>query len=469
MELIETILCYSFGLTNIFLYLYLIMYIYQKRKLYPFVKTSPLSSILFLFCIFFHQFNYFLMSWFVYRDDIKSQKLIKTINSVNTHCFFIIPIYYRMEFLNPLSKYNFYHLTYNSQNPSFDVKKSNEFFEGLKNRTNPDFYAASKSLIILIILNSFLIFFLSTNARCFFFNFSIYFSETFFESECEFYNSFKILIFFNFLRQFIFYCEILYFLNSLCELWKYPIKSDIFYIRLEMTVNFSWFLSHAILYHYYALFNENKTFFGTVIYNDLIDFSIVILHLFIVQLRKKKKIKNKGNDAILMNKPPHIKMINQYGKFMRNYICFTFFKKYINKKEGQYNYGNKYLKFFVDFYLFKLHLKRPNTLKKTDLIIHAYYLYSTYFRRGGKNENTFLDIPSENSDDIEKGSQIGFCLPRNKLNTIFDEAFRYINNKLYNIYAIIMNHKNDNKIINNLLSHTEFDEIKEEVLKELYD
>jgi hypothetical protein len=32
-----------------------------------------------------------------------------------------------------------------------------------------------------------------------------------------------------------------------------------------------------------------------------------------------------------------------------------------------------------------------------------------------------------------------------------------------------MNHKNDNKIINNLLSHTEFDEIKEEVLKELYD
>ena len=71
MELIETILCYSFGLTNIFLYLYLIMYIYQKRKLYPFVKTSPLSSILFLFCIFFHQFNYFLMSWFVYRDDIK--------------------------------------------------------------------------------------------------------------------------------------------------------------------------------------------------------------------------------------------------------------------------------------------------------------------------------------------------------------------------------------------------------------
>ena len=32
-----------------------------------------------------------------------------------------------------------------------------------------------------------------------------------------------------------------------------------------------------------------------------------------------------------------------------------------------------------------------------------------------------------------------------------------------------MNHRYENKMINNLLSHTEFDEIKEEVLKEFYD
>ena len=468
MELIETILCYSFSLTNIFLFLYLIMYIYQKRKVYPFSKTSPLCSILFIICLFFHQFLYFIMCWLVYRDDISSQKLIKTINSINTHCLFIIPIYYRMKFLTPLVKYNFYHLTYNSQSPSFDLEKSNEFYNQLKHNSNPDFSSATKGFILLIILNSLFLFLLSTNLKCILYHFSNYTPESFFDSICEFYNTKNFLIIAHFIRQFIFYAEILYFLNKLCELWKYPIKSDIFYIRLEMTVNFSWFIFHGLLYHYYALFNETVNFFGTIIYNDLIDFSIVILHLFIVQLRKKKKIKSKGMEAIMINKPPYIKMINQYGKFMRNFICFTFFKNYINDK-SQYNYINKYLKFYVDFYLFKLHLKRPNTLKKTDLIIHAYYLYSTYFRRGGKNENTFLDIPSENSDDIEKGSQVGFCLPRTKLNTIFDEAFRYINNKLYNIYAIIMNHRYENKMINNLLSHTEFDEVKEEVLKEFYD
>jgi hypothetical protein len=373
-----------------------------------------------------------------------------------------------MKFLTPLVKYNFYHLTYNSQSPSFDLEKSNEFYNQLKHNSNPDFSSATKGFILLIILNSLFLFLLSTNLKCILYHFSNYTPESFFDSICEFYNTKNFLIIAHFIRQFIFYVEILYFLNKLCELWKYPIKSDIFYIRLEMTVNFSWFIFHGLLYHYYALFNDTVNFFGTIIYNDLIDFSIVILHLFIVQLRKKKKIKSKGMEAIMINKPPYIKMINQYGKFMRNFICFTFFKKYINDK-NQYKFGNKYLKFYVDFYLFKLHLKRPNTLKKTDLIIHAYYLYSTYFRRGGKNENTFLDIPSENSDDIEKGSQVGFCLPRTKLNTIFDEAFRYINNKLYNIYAIIMNHRYENKMINNLLSHTEFDEVKEEVLKEFYD
>ena len=437
MELIETILCYSFSLTNIFLFLYLIMYIYQKRKVYPFSKTSPLCSILFIICLFFHQFLYFIMCWLVYRDDISSQKLIKTINSINTHCLFIIPIYYRMKFLTPLVKYNFYHLTYNSQSPSFDLEKSNEFYNQLKHNSNPDFSSATKGFILLIILNSLFLFLLSTNLKCILYHFSNYTPESFFDSICEFYNTKNFLIIAHFIRQFIFYVEILYFLNKLCELWKYPIKSDIFYIRLE------WFIFHGLLYHYYALFNETVNFFGTIIYNDLIDFSIVILHLFIVQLRKKKKIKNKGMEAIMINKPPYIKMINQYGKFMRNFICFTFFKKYINDK-NQYKFGNKYLKFYVDFYLFK-------------------------FRRGGKNENTFLDIPSENSDDIEKGSQVGFCLPRTKLNTIFYVAFKYINNKLYNIYAIIMNHRYENKMINNLLSHTEFDEIKEEVLKEFYD
>lgn len=99
MELIETVLCYCFGLTNIFLILYLLIYLTQKRKAFPYSKSSLYCSILFVGCIFLHQLLYFFISWSVYRDDLALQKLLKTINSINTHCLFIIPIAFRMNVL----------------------------------------------------------------------------------------------------------------------------------------------------------------------------------------------------------------------------------------------------------------------------------------------------------------------------------------------------------------------------------
>jgi hypothetical protein len=54
-------------------------------------------------------------------------------------------------------------------------------------------------------------------------------------------------------------------------------------------------------------------------------------------------------------------------------------------------------------------------------------------------------------------------LPRSKLNIIYDEVFQFALNKLYNIYVIILNNKNENKKLCKIFSHLEFDEVKESI------
>ena len=131
---------------------------------------------------------------------------------------------------------------------------------------------------------------------------------------------------------------------------------------------------------------------------------------------------------------------------MRNYFCFTYFKKYILETSKDRKILHL-LDFWVDYYLYKLHLKKPNILKKTDLIIHAYYLYCNYFKRDKINESSYncLDIPIDHLDLIEKASQKGFCMARTELDKIYDEAFGYINNKLYNIYCNMLSSKSEQR------------------------
>lgn len=180
MELIETVLCYCFGLTNIFLILYLLIYLTQKRKAYPYSKSSPYCSILFVGCIFLHQLLYFFMSWSVYRDDLALQKLLKTINSINTHCLFIIPIAFRMNVLEKIAKYNFYHLTYQSYNKQFSHQESDVYFNSRLSQPNQDFFFFLYGSLWFITANIILGFLLSyKTTRCFLYNSSSFTNDNF--------------------------------------------------------------------------------------------------------------------------------------------------------------------------------------------------------------------------------------------------------------------------------------------------
>ena len=118
--------------------------------------------------------------------------------------------------------------------------------------------------------------------------------------------------------------------------------------------------------------------------------------------------------------------------------------------------------FYVDYYLYKIHIKKDELVKKTDLIIHANFLYYKYFKRDD-NRNSLLDLPPEKLEKIEKKSKDDFCFPRKELYTIYDEAYTTIKDKLYTIYYQLMKNKNEVAKVEKILEYTELDEIKEEV------
>lgn len=468
MELIETVLCYCFGLTNIFLLLYLMVLIFQKRKEHPYSKTSPFCSLFFIFCIFFHQVLYFIMSWVVYRDNLAVIKRIKVISTINSHCLFILPIIARMKAVLNLAKYNYYHLTYASQSQNFSVQASDDYFIKRLNNPNQDYLMFKYGFGIFFSVNLLLYFLLKfTTTKCLLYNVTS-FSKTLFDLECN-YNLPYQLIIFDTVKNICYFGEMFYFVYNLFSLWMYPLSSDIFYIRFEFLINLSWFLFHNV-YHWYVQFTPDVTFFSQFLFNDVNDFSFLIMHLFLIQQRKKKP-KKKNKVKAVDNKPKYISIINTYSKFMRNYICFSYFKNYIKERQ-QFTSHSNLLNFWVDYYLFKLHLKKSNVLKKTDLIIHAYYIYCNYFRRESiklstqENGGGIIDIPIETLDKIEKASQIGFCMTRTELDKVFDEAFEYIDNILLNIYIGMLRNKHNIKRLSNIFLHTEFDELKEEVINE---
>ena len=57
-------------------------------------------------------------------------------------------------------------------------------------------------------------------------------------------------------------------------------------------------------------------------------------------------------------------------------------------------------------------------------------------------------------------------MTRTELDKVFDEAFEYIDNILLNIYIGMLRNKHNIKRLSNIFLHTEFDELKEEVISE---
>ena len=112
MELIGALVYYVFSLTNIFLLLFILKGILSQSKIYPFNKTDPYSESLFIICVLFHQFFYFVYSYYIYYDDISRQNLFRIFSSVFDHFLCFFPLIYKINSVTKLFKYSYQHLSF---------------------------------------------------------------------------------------------------------------------------------------------------------------------------------------------------------------------------------------------------------------------------------------------------------------------------------------------------------------------
>ena len=498
MELIGTLVYYSLGLMNIFLLIYIIRTLLSNAKIYPFNKTDPYTESLFISCILIHQLIYFLYSHNIYLDDIKIENICLIISSFFDHFLCFIPLIIKINAVAEVFKYSYLHLSYDYSNnieSKEDKEKYENIIENSKNNhnkkvliyekfyqkraknPNPDFKRALIIFIIIILLVSGLLSMLYYYpiSKCFLFYSLFGINSAINDMQCIDIDNFSNIIISLFLfKSIIYYSLLCYVVNILFNLWKYEIKRDIFFIRLEITINCLWVICHNFIFHSYLIFTKRPTTFDTLIFNFLIDFSFTLIHLFFTRIKEKQKIKDIKNkqedlldsDNLIDNKrqknPEHILIMNDFKKFLKNNICFLSMKKYV-KNNPELSYINTFLEFYVDYYLFKIHLKRDEVVKKTDLIIHAYFLYNKYFKRDDNNNN-LLDVPFDIIEEIEEQSKEEFCFTRKQLYNIYDNAFNIINNKLYNIYVLLMEDKKAIGELEQILKYTELDEIKDEII-----
>ena len=496
MELIGALVYYSFALTNIFLLLFILKSILSQAKIYPFNKTDPYLESLFLFCVLFHQLGFFVYSYYIYYDDISRENLCRIFSSIFDHVLCFFPLICKINSVTKLFKYSYQHLSFhysdeikkdkskdkNNNNNNIDINNSEkkgkiyeDFFKKRAEKPNGDF---TMSLIILLFMIFIVLIIISLlyfvpQFKCLLFYYLFGIQSLFNEMECvniEQYSDIIILIMIS--KNIIYYSLLVYTIIILFNLWKYEINCDIFYIRLEITIDFLWIIFHHFIFHSYLLFYQQQTPFDTLIYNFLIDFSFTLIHLFFIRIKEKQKIKNRGRQKDLINSdslldqhlpkiPHHLIMLNDFNKFMKNIFCYLSIKKYI-KNNPEYDYVKNYLDFYIDYYLYKIHIKKDELVKKTDLIIHAYYLYNKYFKKDENNMN-LLDVPTEIIEDIEDKSRDEFCLTRKQLHNVYDKAFRIIYDKLYQVYAELINDKKSKDELIKILKFTELDEIKPEI------
>ena len=427
MELIGALVYYSFSLTNIFLLLYILKSILSQAKIYPFNKTDPYSEALFILCIFFHQIFYFIFSYYIYYDDIPHQNLFRMCSSIFDHFLCFFPLIYKIISVTKLFKYSYQHLSFyysyeikSDKDKEKDKKINNidvnsekkgkiyeEFYEHRAGKPNFDRNMSFIILFLMLVILSIIIslIFYAPEFKCFFF-YSIFGVHSLInEMQCLNIDQYlDVLCFIMVAKNIIYYSFLIYIIIIMFNLWKYEINCDIFYIRLEITIDFFWIILHHFIFHSYLLLTKHPSQFDTLIYNFLIDFSFTLLHLFFIRIKEKQKIKRKrknedffNSDSLLDNNRPQTPnykiMLNDFDKFMKNIFCYLSIKKYI-KNNPDYDYVKNYLDFYIDYYLYKIHIKKDKLVKKTDLILHAYNLYNKYFKKDENNLN-LLDVPSE--------------------------------------------------------------------------
>lgn len=252
----------------------------------------------------------------------------------------------------------------------------------------------------------------------------------------------------------------------------YPLREDKFKIRHELCILYSiWFLAHHV-HHTLIIFEIFEySLKRNLIINIVEDSSYVLLCIILIIVRNKIDVNQ------------FYSMLYNFELFMRNPICFNYFKDYI-KSTHEEEYSALF--FYLEMHFYK---KKFNLESYDNNVILANSIYLEYFSNTDKNlifspsikhdnrfsytrtrsysgssqpksigaRTSFIDFPCDVVEKIEDFRKSDLKISNRELFSLFDEAIEHVNNKLYNRYLIMTRDEDEIKKLEKLICYFDFD------------
>jgi hypothetical protein len=259
--------------------------------------------------------------------------------------------------------------------------------------------------------------------------------------------------------------EILVMLTLISFVFRYPIQNDKFYLKKEfVALCITWYGSHNIFYGLIYMLDLKLNGSNILLINSLRNLMLSLIYCIVAFLRR-----NINNEEIKS-------IMKDFDSFMYCHVYYNFFKEYIMKyHEDDY----KLLLFWIEYNIFKKQYanfkKSPRgSLKvcdniplsehmKQSLQEDAEMIFTTYFvanktHSNITNINLYIDFPVDIAEKVDEGYKKNFIT--DKPDEIFDEAFHFVHNKLYNIFLLFCRNTEEYEKLERIMFFIDFYEIK---------
>jgi hypothetical protein len=389
---------------------------------------------------------------------------VNLINSQFIHYVMIWPIIGRAYYIYKSVKFNYSFLT-KKVYPNYLEYENNYDFHAEIYTEKRNIYVSK--LIFFPLTGIFIVIFILSlikGTRCYLFSMNMYFSILL--EECLDYVGITVLYITTMIKCFMDNFQIFIFMTFIYLTFRYPIKKDYFLIKLELTLFFIiWVIFHGV-YHGLLIFNIMKSDpWVQYTWNYLEGVVYIFVIYYLIKFRNS------------ISPDSFHSMIYNYDIFMQHPVCFNYFKDYIkNSAEDEYNL----LFFYIDYHFYK---KQFENNFYEDNMEFARLIFRDYFVRSDKNSRNsfstigyldkipkvtktfsklsfYIDFPLEIYEKVEEFSQLKFQVDTKVLFNIFEEAFLFVNNKLYNRYLTLFRNEDKYKKLEKLICYFDFEFIE---------
>jgi hypothetical protein len=466
-------ICVSLRVVIFFLGGYLFFFLIKRRNSFPYANVSPLWTITFLACIrkfnlgicirelfqvavYFFNLVYGLKDYFDYVD---------LINTLFIHYILIWPIIGRTYYILKCMKFNYSFLTrkiYPMLCDSEDELKNIIYSEQRSSYlTKVIFFPLFSFFFISLILTFF------EQSRCYLFAFSSLNKALI--DECDGQISQGLYCFLTLSKLFVDFFQMALSITFVLNILVYSLKKDTFKFKLEIaTVFIIWLICHHI-YRSLLIFGLEYNVRRNNLISLFEDFSYIFLFIYLIC--ERNKITPDQFNSLLYN----------FDIFMKNPICFNFFKNYIKTSAEEEYLG---LFFYLDMTLYKKYFFTLTCEQKVEYVskicreyfsslIHT--LTRASFTRTHslssypqsikiKSQTHIIEFPLDLQEKVEDALKENFELPHDELYKLYDEAFTFINSKLYSNYLNMMKDTEEMKKLEKLICYFDFDFTGQEVI-----